>query len=121
MDALAAHLHYWLSALLLLIGIYGMLVRPHLVRKLMAMNILQVAVIMFYITVAAKHGATAPVAAGEGPRVAADYVNPLPHALMLTAIVVSISTTGVALALAIQIHRRFGTLDETELLARLRE
>ncbi len=51
---------------------------------------------------------------------AIDYVNPLPHALMLTAIVVSVSTTGVALALLIRIHRRYGTLDEGELLERMR-
>lgn len=121
MDALGTHLHYWLSAALLLIGIYGMLVRPNLVRKLMGMNILQVAVIMFFITVAAKRDATPPVALATEARPAVRYINPLPHALMLTAIVVSISTTGVALALVIQIHRRYGTLDEAELIAKLRE
>ena len=115
------HLHYWLSVALLLVGIYGTLVTPNLVRKLMAMNILQVAVILFFITVAAKTDATVPVVLHGEPAVAARYVNPLPHALMLTAIVVSISTTGVALALVIQIHRRYGTLDETELLRKLRE
>ncbi len=114
-------LHYWLSAALLLIGLYGMLAKPNLVRKLMAMNILQVAVIMFFISVAAKSGATVPIAVeGDAARVAAAYVNPLPHALMLTAIVVSVSTTGVALALLIRIHRRYGTLNEVELLEKLR-
>ena len=114
-------LHYWLSAALLLIGLYGMLAKPNLVRKLMAMNILQVAVIIFFISVAAKSGATVPIAVeGEEARVATAYVNPLPHALMLTAIVVSVSTTGVALALLIRIHRRYGTLNEVELLEKLR-
>ncbi len=114
-------LHYWLSAALLLIGLYGMLAKPNLVRKLMAMNILQVAVIMFFISVAVKSGATVPIAVeGEEARVATAYVNPLPHALMLTAIVVSVSTTGVALALLIRIHRRYGTLNEVELLEKLR-
>ena len=114
-------LHYWLSASLLLIGLYGMLAKPNLVRKLMAMNILQVAVIMFFISVAAKSGATVPIAVeGDEARVATAYVNPLPHALMLTAIVVSVSTTGVALALLIRIHRRYGTLNEVELLEQLR-
>ena len=119
--SISGQLHYWLSAALLLIGLYGMLVKPNLVRKLMAMNILQVAVIMFFISVAAKSGATVPIAVeGDETRVATAYVNPLPHALMLTAIVVSVSTTGVALALLIRIHRRYGTLNEVELLEKLR-
>ena len=119
--SISGQLHYWLSAALLLIGLYGMLAKPNLVRKLMAMNILQVAVIMFFISVAAKSGATVPIAVeGDEARVATAYVNPLPHALMLTAIVVSVSTTGVALALLIRIHRRYGTLNEVELLEKLR-
>ncbi len=119
--SLSGQLHYWLSAVLLLIGLYGMLAKPNLVRKLMAMNILQVAVIMFFISLAAKSGATVPIAVeGDEARVATAYVNPLPHALMLTAIVVSVSTTGVALALLIRIHRRYGTLNEVELLEKLR-
>lgn len=122
MDAIATHLHYWLSAVLLLIGLYGMLASRHLIRKLMGMNILQVAIIMFFISVAAKSNATAPIILEHEPQpIAADYINPLPHALMLTAIVVSVSTTGVALALAVQIYRRFGTLDEAELLNNPRE
>ncbi len=119
--SISGQLHYWLSAALLLIGLYGMLAKPNLVRKLMAMNILQVAVIMFFISLAAKSGATVPIALeGDEARVATAYVNPLPHALMLTAIVVSVSTTGVALALLIRIHRRYGTLNEVELLEKLR-
>ncbi len=115
-----------LAAALLLIGLYGMLARPHLLRKLMAMNILQVAVIVFFIALAAKSNGTVPIISADADAdgaavVAADYVNPLPHALMLTAIVVSVSTTGVALALLIRIRRRYGTLDENALLDKLRE
>lgn len=117
----AAHAQYYLAMLLLLIGIYGMLVPRNLVRKLMGMNIMQAAVITFYIALAAKWGAALPVViAGESVR-AEQYVNPLPHALMLTAIVVSVSTTGVALALTIRIQRRFRTLDERELIEQLRK
>jgi multicomponent Na+:H+ antiporter subunit C len=131
-EALLAHLHYWLSGALLLIGLYGMLVPTHLVRKLMGMNILQTAVIVFFLTIGAKSGAQLPLARTTDARlplakprgaqaVAADHVNPLPHALMLTAIVVGVSITGVALALAIRIHRQYGTLHESELLAKLTE
>ena len=117
---LIARLHYWLVATLFLIGLYGMLANRNLVRKLMAMNVLQVAVIMFFISLSVKTGATAPIAvAGRAEHLAADYINPLPHALMLTAIVVSVSTTGVALALLLRIHRRYRTLDEPELLERM--
>ena len=116
------HLVYWLTGVLLLVGIYGMLASSNLVRKLMGMNIMQMAVIAFYLALAAKTDATLPIVAKDAiAPVAADYANPLPHALMLTAIVVSVSTTGVALALIIRIQRHFGTLEEPELLARLRE
>ncbi len=113
---------YFLTIVLLLVGLYGIVARQHFLRKLMAMNILQVAVIVFFITLSAKSGATVPVVIQDGHEInVASYVNPLPHALMLTAIVVSVSTTGVALALLIRIRRRYGTLSETALLAKLRE
>ena len=117
---LLGHINYWLAGALLLIGLYGMLAQPHLVKKLMAMNIMQVAVIMFYISLAVKTNATAPLEV-EGVHGIAAYINPLPHALMLTAIVVGVSTTGVALALLIRIYRRYGTLDEGEILERMRQ
>ncbi len=119
-NELLGYSNYWLAAVLLLIGLHGMLIRPNLVRKLMSMNILQVAVIMFFIALAYKSGGTAPIEA-EGVHGTQAYINPLPHALMLTAIVVGVSTTGVALALLIRIYRRYGTLEEPELLERMRE
>ena len=85
--------NYWLAATLFLIGIYGILARPHLVRKLMAMNILQVAVIVFFIILGFKSDATPPIVRhGDETPIARNYINPLPHTLMLTAIVVSVST-----------------------------
>ena len=119
LEVFLGQMNYGLAALLLLIGLHGMLIRPNLVRKLMAMNILQVAVIMFFIALAHKTGATAPIEV-KGLHAVSDYINPLPHALMLTAIVVGVSTTGVALALLIRIYRHFGTLEEPELLERMR-
>jgi multicomponent Na+:H+ antiporter subunit C len=116
-----AHLHYWLAGALLLIGLSGMLAAPNLIRKLMAMNIFQTAVIAFFITLGAKSGAGPPIAPKYEPVSAEQFVNPLPHALMLTAIVVGVSVTGVALALVVRIYRRYGTLEEPDLLARLRE
>jgi multicomponent Na+:H+ antiporter subunit C len=118
----ASTVQYLQAAALLLIGLYGIVARSHLLRKLMAMNILQVAVIVFFIALSTKSGATVPVVPADAVDIdPVAYVNPLPHALMLTAIVVSVSTTGVALALLIRIRRRYGTLNESALLDRLRE
>jgi len=116
------HANYVLTVLLLLLGLYGMLVQSNLVRKLLAMAVLQVAVIMFFISLAAKSGAHPPIAvAADAVLEARAYVNPLPHALMLTAIVVGVATAGVASALLIRVHRDYGTLEEVELLRRMRE
>jgi multicomponent Na+:H+ antiporter subunit C len=112
---------YLFTIVLLLIGLYGMMVKQNLMKKVFGLNIFQGAIILFFIVHAYKHGATVPVlddAIGTEP---SRYVNPIPHGLMLTAIVVSVATTGVALALLIRIYRTFGTIDEKALLARMRE
>jgi multicomponent Na+:H+ antiporter subunit C len=84
------------------------------------MNIMQTAVILFYIIVSSKWGATVPILehGGEHAVEPSHFVNPLPHALMLTAIVVSVATTGVALSLLVLIKKRFGSLEEPEVLER---
>ena len=115
--------------LLMMIGFYAMIGKTNLVKKLVGMNIFQWSIILFVVSLAAKRGATIPIVsggAGQGQEAAeaalraADYVNPLPHVLMLTAIVVGVATTGVALALLLRIHRRYGTLDDVELRERMR-
>ena len=113
---------------LMMIGFYAMIGKTNLVKKLIGMNIFQWAIILFVVSLAAKRGATIPIVsdpAGDGHAAevvlsAADYDNPLPHVLMLTAIVVGVATTGVALALLLRIHRRYGTLDDEELRERMR-
>lgn len=119
MSQVWAWINYWAVAALIVIGLFGILVRQHLMRKLMAMNILQVGVIFFFISLSYKSKGSPPVL--DETLLNPIYVNPLPHALMLTAIVVGISTTGVALALLIRIRRHFDTLNEPELLKRMRE
>ncbi|HEY8450208.1 MAG TPA: cation:proton antiporter subunit C [Bacillota bacterium] len=110
------HAAYWLTSLLLLVGLYGMLFKPNLLRKLMAMAIFQNAVILFYVGGGVRRGGTPPVLLPElaDP---ARYINPLPHVLMLTAIVVSVASTGVGLALLLALYRAHGTLDERVILA----
>ena len=111
---------YLATTAMLLIGLWGMLFKHNLVKKLIGMNIFQASIILFFIVHAYKSGASVPVYSAEIGREAAQYINPIPHGLMLTAIVVSVAITGVALALLSIIHRRFGTLEEDELLMRLR-
>ena len=109
---------------LMMIGFYAMTGKSNLVKKLVGMNIFQWSIILFVVSLGAKRDATIPIVLGDhgGHAVleAHQYVNPLPHVLMLTAIVVGVATTGVALALLLRIHRRYGTLEEDELLERLR-
>ena len=120
-EFIAGHNLYWIISLLLLVGLYGMLAKRNLVKKLVGMNIFQTSIILFYIAVASKRNATVPVIdSALGSADPAHYINPLPHTLMLTAIVVSVATTGVGFALLISIFRRYRTLDEDTLLKRMR-
>ncbi len=116
------HYAYWFTFILMIIGLYGMTIKRSLVKKLIGMTIFQVSVIIFYISCASKWGATVPVIQ-ENIDVAdpSKYLNPLPHTLMLTAIVVGVATTGVAFALVISIYKRYKTLDETKLLALMKD
>lgn len=114
------HYAYWFIFILMTIGLYGMIFKRNLVKKVIGMTIFQVAIIMFYLSAASRTGATVPIL---DPEIAAKetmkYLNPLPHTLMLTAIVVGVATSGVAYALLITIYRRYKTLDEKQLMARL--
>ena len=103
---------YLMIAILLVIGLYGMLFKRNLLKKLIGMNIFQTAIFLFYIEGSTKLGATVPVI---DPQLGTDptrYVNPLPHVLILTGIVVALSITGVALAFLINIRRTYHSLDE---------
>ena len=108
---------YFLTLLLLLLGVYGMVSCKNYMKKLSCMNIMQVAVIFFYLCYAQKKGGTIPVALDT--IVNADkYVNPIPHGLMLTAIVVSLGTTGVGLALLARIKEKYGSIEEDDIIRR---
>jgi multicomponent Na+:H+ antiporter subunit C len=112
---------YFMLVILLAIGLYGMLGKRNLLKKLIGMNIFQTAIFLFFIEGATKSGGSVPVIdelIGTG---AAGYVNPLPHVLILTGIVVAISLTGVALAFLIVIHRCYKTLDDRAIMANMKE
>lgn len=105
---------YMLTLIMLAVGIFGMIVCGNYMKKIMCMNVMQVAIIFFFLTFGQKDGGTLPVLVAELFQ-AEDYINPLPHALMLTAIVVSLGVTGVALALLMKIRDIYGTIEEDEI------
>jgi multicomponent Na+:H+ antiporter subunit C len=119
--------NYWAALILLLIGLYGMIVKNNLLKKVIGMSIFQSAIILFYVSIGDKRGATIPILAhghSDGAIQAIDaaqYANPLPQVLMLTAIVVGVSTLGVALAILQKIYRVHGTIEEDEILEGLDE
>ena len=108
---------YSLVMILFFLGVYGMVFAKNYMKKLMAMNVMQVAVIYFYLCFAQKDGGLIPILNGVTTDPNA-YINPLPHGLMLTAIVVSLGTTGVALALLMRIKELYGSVEEVEVLRR---
>jgi multicomponent Na+:H+ antiporter subunit C len=128
---IVARYNYWIYITLMMIGLYAMIVKNNLVKKIVGMNIFQTAIILFYVSIGAKRGATIPILEhahhggdhGAGPHLirAVDYINPLPHVLMLTAIVVAVATLGVALALAIKVFKQYQSLEEDEILEQIRK
>lgn len=128
MEVIIAKYNYFIYVLLMMIGLYAMLSKNNLVKKVIGMSIFQTAIIIFYVSIGAKRDATIPIIEhGLGHENAhhvinaIEYVNPLPHVLMLTAIVVSVSTLGVALAIILGIYKRYGTVEEDEILEQIRE
>jgi multicomponent Na+:H+ antiporter subunit C len=118
-----AKYNYWIYVLLMMIGFYAMIGKRNLVKKLLGMNIFQTAIILMFVSAGVKKGASIPIlnkyeVLAHGVQ-ATQIVNPLPHVLMLTAIVVSVSITGVALAIILRIYREYGTLEEDEIMEKL--
>lgn len=141
---LVERLNYFIYVVLLLIGLWAMIAKNNLIKKLIGMSIFQTAIILFYVSIGVKEGATIPIYLPEhdphGTPALADsnstepilakpqaldaslvpnYTNPLPHVLMLTAIVVGVATLGLALSICLRIYRAYGTVEEDELLIKL--
>ncbi len=106
--------NYWIFIVLMMCGFYAVISRSNLVKKLVGLNIFQTAVFILYISMGKIIGGTAPILVADP---AAVYSNPLPHVLILTAIVVGIATTSLGLALVVRIHEAYGTIEEDEINA----
>ncbi len=103
--------NYWLVIVLMMIGFYIVIAQPNLVKKLIGLSIFQVSVFVLYISLGKVAGGTVPILE-EGYTL---YSSPLPHVLILTAIVVGISSIALGLALVIRIHKAYGTAEEDEI------
>ncbi len=108
---IVAHFNYWVVIILMMIGFYLVIARPNLIMKLVGLTIFQASVFVLYISFAYVRDGTAPIVDGEWEL----YANPLPHVLILTAIVVGIATTAVGLALSVRIYRAYDTIEEDEI------
>ncbi len=127
MELVIAKYNYVIYILLMMIGFYAMIVKNNLIKKVIGMNIFQAAIILFYVSIGAKRDATIPILEhSSNPETVlhtidpSHYINPLPHVLMLTAIVVSVSILGVALSIIMKLHSRFGTIEEDEIIEQIK-
>lgn len=134
-DLFVSHYNYWVVILLMMVGFYTLISRGNLVKKIIGLNVFQTSVFMLYISMGRINGGTPPIlvdpkGTGKGHggedtsggvemvgETAAEivYSNPLPHVLILTAIVVGIAVTSVGLALAVRVKEAYGTMEEDEI------
>lgn len=111
MEFIAAHFSSWATVVLMVVGLYVVLVRGNLIKKLIGLSVFQTSVYLLYVGPGKIVGGTAPVIA-QGFDV---YSNPLPHVLILTAIVVGIATLALGLAIVVRINEAYGTIEEDEI------
>lgn len=133
-ELIAAHVNYWAVAVLMMIGLYIVFASPNLVKRLAGLGVFQTSVFLFYISMGKVFGGKPPIlpeehhaasaeqtarmlSAIEFPASALDqtYSNPLPHVLILTAIVVGVATLAVGLALVVRIREAYGTVEDDEI------
>lgn len=111
MDLLLSHYNYWIAIVLMMAGLYVVMSRQNLVKKIIGLNIFQTSVFIFFISMGKVEDGTAPILS-ESTEV---YSNPLPHVLILTAIVVGVATASLGLALVVRLKEAYGTIEEDEI------
>ncbi|MEX2571884.1 MAG: cation:proton antiporter subunit C [Gemmatimonadota bacterium] len=111
MDFILGHYNYWVVVFLMMLGFYIVISRANMVKVLVGLSVFQTSVFIFYISLGKVRGGTAPILM-EGATL---YANPLTSVLILTAIVVSIATTALGLAIVIRIKEAYGTVEEEEI------
>ena len=116
-ELVIAKWNYLVVVALMMVGLFTVMSRQNLVKKLIGLTIFQTAVFLFYISLARVEGGTAPIIIDGRTPPEVLYSNPLPHVLILTAIVVAVGTTALGLALVLRINDAFGSIEEDEILA----
>ena len=112
--------NYWVFAVLLMIGLYAVIAKQNLIKKMIGLTIFQAAVFLLYITLDKVEGGTAPIIP-KGAAADQLYSNPLPQVLILTAIVVGVAVTALGLAIVVRIKEEFGSIEEHEIQAQDQE
>jgi len=121
MEFFLGHYAYWFIIVLLCIGLYTIMFKRNLVKKLIGLSIFQSSIILFWVSSASKWNATVPIYdSAYSIENTANYINPLPHTLMLTAIVVGVATLGVAFALFVLVYKRFKILNEDVIIQEMK-
>ena len=114
MEILLKYSNYWAVIVLMMLGLYIVIAQGNLIKKIIGLNIFQTSIFIFYISAGKVQGGSAPIIA-ESVSV---YSSPLPHVLILTAIVVGIATTALALSLIVRIKEAYDTVEEQEIIGR---
>ncbi|AFT66838.1 MAG: multicomponent Na+:H+ antiporter subunit C [Cycloclasticus pugetii] len=111
MEMILGHYNYWLVIVIMMAGFYTVISHGNLIKKIVGLNIFQVSVFLLYISISNVEGGAVPIIE-KGVDL---YSNPLPHVLILTAIVVGVATTALGLALVIRIKEAYGTIEEDDI------
>ncbi|MFW8589184.1 cation:proton antiporter subunit C [Glaciecola sp. 2405UD65-10] len=110
-DYISGHINYWLIIAIMMVGLYTLISRSNLMKKLAGLAMFQTAVILFYVSLGKVNGGTVPIVDSNYTV----YSNPLPQVLMLTAIVVGVATTALGFALVIRIKESYNSIEEDEI------
>jgi len=105
------HYNYWIVVVLMMSGFYIVISRGNLIKKIVGLTIFQTSVFILYISIGKVSGGTAPIL----DTAFTSYSNPLPHVLILTAIVVGVATTALGLALIVRIREAYGSIEEDDI------
>lgn len=111
MDFIIGHYNYWLVVVIMMAGLYTVISQGNLIKKIVGLNVFQVSVFMLYISIGVVDGGAAPIIEPD----ITSYSNPLPHVLILTAIVVGVATTALGLALVVRIKEAYNTIEEDDI------
>lgn len=117
-EFIADKYNFWIAIILMMIGFYAIIAKHNLVKKVIGLNIFQTSVFLFYISISKINGGTAPIIWHPENHTKVIYENPLPHVLILTAIVVSVSVTAVALGIIIKLYQNYESIEDDEIKAK---